>query len=84
LHAVDSVDAVEEEDENEDEGDLVLCQALGRLFSWKLCYTFIAYCILATIGLSEMKLNNFRLAVNGMGIIRATNSSISKTRRTNT
>lgn len=83
LNTIDPIDAVEEEDENEDEGDLPMSrewQPASRIEQ----RTFMPYCILATIGLSEMKLNIFRLTVKGMGMMRARNNTISATRRTNT
>lgn len=46
--------------------------------------TFIPYCSLATMGLSDMKVKSFRLTVKGRGTIRPTKMAISVTRRTNT
>lgn len=55
--------------------------------NWKRVFsvrTFKPYCSFATMGLSEMKVNSFRLTVKGRGRIRPMKSPISATRRTKT
>lgn len=46
--------------------------------------TFNPYCNFATTGLSEMKVNNFRLMGKGRGMIKPMKTAISKTRRQKT
>jgi hypothetical protein len=47
-------------------------------------HTFMPYCSLATIGLSEMKVKSLRRHVNGSGTMRAQKMSISVTNRRKT
>lgn len=88
LDTVDTVDTVDEQDKNEDERYLWLCldSEFARVADtggvWRR--TFIPYCSLATMGLSDMKVKSFRLTVKGRGTIRPTKIAISVTRRTNT
>ena len=84
LYAVDAIHAVNEQDENEYEGYLHLVRLLSRLLECIALFTFNPYCSLAIIGLSEMKLKRPRFMLNGMGIMRAMNTTISKTRRAKT
>lgn len=91
LDTVDAVDAVEEEDQDEDERDLSkerseisfsqFADINGLL---QFLYTFIPYCTFATIGLSDMKVKILRFMVNGIGMMRPTKTTISKTRSRNT
>lgn len=46
--------------------------------------TFSPYCNFATTGLSEIKVNSFRLTVKGSGRMRPMKTTISITRRTKT
>jgi hypothetical protein len=46
--------------------------------------TFMPYCSLAIIGLSEMNVKSLRRHVNGRGMMRARKMSISVTKRRNT
>lgn len=46
--------------------------------------TFMPYCNLATIGLSEMNVKSLRRQVNGSGTMRAQKMSISVTKRRKT
>lgn len=46
--------------------------------------TFSPYCNLATTGLSEMKVNSFRLMGKGRGRMRPMKTPISKTKRQKT
>lgn len=46
--------------------------------------TFMPYCIFATTGLSDIKVNIFRFMVNGSGMIKPMKRTISATRRRNT
>lgn len=85
LNAVDAVDAVKEKDENEDKRDLGLSAVFIASLQLSLdLFTFIPYCILATIGLSARKVKSLRFQVNGIGTMRAMKMTISKTRRRNT
>jgi hypothetical protein len=79
LHPVDAVDAVNEQDEDEDECNLEHVNA-GFSSARASCHTFIPYCSLATRGLLEMNSNSPRFTLKGMGTIREQKRSISKTR----
>lgn len=57
-------------------------QAASGLFFFIL--TFNPYCNLAIIGLSDMKVKRPRLMLNGNGMMRLINTTISKTRRAKT
>jgi hypothetical protein len=79
LHPVDAVDAVNEQNEDEDECDLNRISA--RMSSTGASrHTFIPYCSLATRGLLEMNSKSPRFTLKGMGTIREQKRSISKTR----
>lgn len=83
LDSVNAVDAVEEKNEDEDEGDL---ESVSLLLPGKITIvpTFIPYCNFATRGLSEIKLNIFRLIVKGIGTTKAMKSTISDTKMAKT
>jgi len=83
LDAINAVDTVDEQDQDEDKGYLVCCQ-LGGSFNKLVYLTFIPYCNFATNGFSEMKLNNLLFQVKGIGMINVMKRTISKTRRRNT
>lgn len=83
LNAVDTVDAVYEENENEDESNLDSNQWHPALYGMTKL-TFMPYCSFATIGLSEIKVKSLRRQVNGSGTMRAQKMSISVTRRRKT
>jgi hypothetical protein len=83
LHAVHTVDTVNEQDQNEykrylDAGQMYV-KPVERGY-----HTFMPYCNFATIGLSEMKVKSLRRQVNGSGTIRARKMSISVTKRRKT
>ncbi len=83
MDTVDAVDTVEEKNKNEDESDL---QTISLVYpnTAENLLTFIPYCSFATSGLSEIKLNIFRLTVKGIGTTRAMNRTISDTRMAKT
>jgi hypothetical protein len=83
LDTVDAVDAVKEENKNEDECDLLTVSTIDPNTPENLL-TFIPYCSFATSGLSEIKLNILRLTAKGIGMTRAMNSAISDTRMAKT
>jgi hypothetical protein len=79
LDPVDAVDTVNEQDEDEDKCDLQYVSA--RRFSTSAYFhTFMPYCSLATRGLLEMNSKSPRFTLKGIGTIRETKRSISKTR----
>lgn len=83
LDAVDTIDAVDKEDQDEDKGNLSDFQACfweGNVFQ----RTFMPYCSFAMRGLSEMKVKSLRRHVKGSGMMRARNMTISSTRRRKT
>jgi len=82
LHAVYAVDAVKEQDQNEDERDLRLsASGLSAVTGER---TFSPYCNFAMIGLSDRNVKSLRFHVKGIGTMRATKTNISKTRSMNT
>lgn len=83
LDAVYPVDAVDEQDQDEDEGDLYLDQHGTRARSCDQP-TFMPYCNFATSGFSEMKVKSLRFMVYGSGTMRAQKMPISNIRSTNT
>ena len=83
LHAVDTVDAVHEQDEDKDEGDLQFFSESPFQIVLSLP-TFKPYCSLATKGFSDMKRKRFLLIVKGNGMMRDMKTAISKTRSANT
>jgi hypothetical protein len=83
LYTVHTVDAVNEQDQDEDESNLNAGQARLEPPGGVFC-TFMPYCNFATIGLSEMKVKSLRRHVNGSGTIRAQKMSISVTKRRKT
>jgi hypothetical protein len=84
LDAVHAVDAVNEEDEDEDECNL--CgegQCQFHLIGAGV-HTFMPYCSFAIMGLSDTKVKSLRRQVNGRGTIRAMKMTISVTNRRKT
>lgn len=83
LHPEDPVDAVDEQNQDEDKGDLLpVNNATHQIMPAD--HTFKPYCNFAMIGLSEMKAKSLRLMVNGRGTMRARKTAISKTKRRKT
>lgn len=83
LDTVDSIDAVNEQYQDEDERNLrpsaiVLDALLVPLL------TFMPYCNFAIMGFSEMKVKSLRFQVNGRGTMSNMKMAISTTSRTNT
>jgi len=82
LNAVNAVDTVKEQNQNEDKRYLDM--SMPFFGDIRAVLTFIPYCILATIGLSAKKVKSLRFQVKGIGTMRAMKMTISRTRRQNT
>jgi hypothetical protein len=83
LYPVHPVDAVDEQNQNEDERDLEYVRE-DNINEDEVFSTFRPYWSFAIIGLSEMKANSLRLTVKGRGMMRARKTAISNTRRRKT
>ena len=86
LYAVDSVNAINEENKDKDKSYLMSLSTTisEKKRTWTELLTFMPYCNFAMIGLSDMKVNNLRRHVKGNGMINAMKMTISVTRRRNT
>lgn len=84
LNAIHTVHTVDEEDKDEDKGYLPRVSLALLAVRNRACHTFIPYCNLATIGLSEMKAKSFLLHVYGNGTMSNIKMVISATSRRNT
>lgn len=80
LNTVDAVDAVNEQDKDEDKSDLAIRSAQGFAVRRFATHTFSPYCSFAMRGFSEMKVNSLRRQVNGRGMMSDMKITISATR----
>lgn len=84
LYPVHPVDAVNEQDEDEDKCDLKYPLLSGTRKRIVEKPTLRPYCNFAITGLSETKVKSLRLTAKGRGTIRPIKTPISRTRRQKT
>ena len=84
LNTVDTIDAINEEDQDEDECNLPRGVSMSRSSCSLVELTFIPYCSFAIMGLSDMKVKSFRFIVYGKGTMSSPKTDISNTKRANT